>query len=104
MVSCFMMHHMKVVMLFIMMANLNLFFYFENPWAKSVCALLGIASLVYAWKLGRVEDAKKKVEQDNRLAQIQEVRAIIPDSDVKSQHRNHYQRIIAWLYERSNQP
>ena len=95
--------YMKAVMIAIIFASLNIFFYFENHWVKCICACCGIAALIYACKLGRGEDAKKKVEQDNRLAQIEHISLITPNTDTnKSQHKNLYQRIVAWLHKRSN--
>jgi len=95
---------MKAIMIAIMFAGLNLFFYFENYWVKGICAGLGIAALIYACKLGVTEDAKKKIEQDNRLVQIEHISPTTLNNDTnKAQHKNPYQRTIAWLYEKSNQ-
>lgn len=94
--------YMKAVMIAIMFASLNLFFYFANHWVKGVCVGCGIAALIYAYKLGRNEDKRKiKLIEQQTFPDIQ---LITTDTEISPQKYSWHQRIVLWLYKKNKLP
>lgn len=49
--------------------------------SAGVCLVIAMYFLIKDIKIAGVEDAKRKIEQDNRLSQIETVRLICPDEN-----------------------